>query len=369
MLFFEHKLFSQVTGITMRLTTFVFYPAVFVSSLFLIGCSNEAPPPPVKIQPAKVFTVGEQYQLTRELPGTVRAAQRSDLSFQVPGKIVEFSVKEGQQVAEGEVLGKLDDSDYQSTVNAARAERDQNKANFDRAEELIVDNFISQSDYDKIKASFDVSTANLERTEKALADTKMVAPFAGVVARTFVQNFEDIQAKQPILSLQNTTDLELVVSVSETLVARREQNPNLVLSAKFDAFPNRSFDLFIKEFATEADPQTQTFQVVVGFADKNVSSILPGMTATVSISQIDEASGPLVIPLVALVAGEGNASSVWKVGTDNRLTRRVVTTGALSGLDRIEIVSGLKAGDMIVAAGLSSLTEGKEIIPITEVSY
>lgn len=323
----------------------------------------------MKVQPAKVFTVGEQFSQSREIPGTVRAAQRSDLSFQVPGKIVEFSVKEGQQVAEGDVLGRLDDSDYQSTVNAARAERDKNKANFDRAEELIVDNFISQSDYDKIKASFDVSTANLERKEKAYDDTKMVAPFTGVVARTFVQNFEDVQAKQPILSLQDTTDLELVVAVSETLVARRQKNPNMELSARFDALPNRVFNLYLKEFATEADPQTQTFEVVVGLTDKNVSSILPGMTATVTISQVDEVSGPLVIPLIALVAGEGNANSVWKVGAGNKLTRQVVTTASLSGVDRIEIISGLIPGDRIVTAGLSSLTEGKEITPIAEVSY
>ena len=93
----------------MRLTTFICSTAVF-AGLFLVGCSQEAPPPPVNIQPAKVLILGEQFRRTREIPGTVRAAQRSDLSFQVPGKIVEFSLKEGQNVTEGDVLGKLDDS-------------------------------------------------------------------------------------------------------------------------------------------------------------------------------------------------------------------------------------------------------------------
>ncbi len=352
----------------MRVTTFL-YSIVALFCLFLVGCSKEAPPPSVNIQPAKVLVLGEQFRRTREIPGTVRAAQRSDLSFQVSGKIVEFSIKEGQKVSQGDVLGRLDDSDYLSNLNAARAEQNKNKANFDRAEELIVDNFISRSDYDKIKASLDVSVSNLERTEKAYADTKMIAPFTGVIARTFVQNFEDIQAKQPILSLQDTTDLELVVSVSETLVARRQENPNLALSAKFDALPGRVFDLYIKEFSAEADSQTQTFEVVAGIKDKNVSSILPGMTAIVTISQIDQSTGPLVIPLVALVAGEGDASSVWKVGPDNKLTRQIVTTGSLTGADKIEITSGVIAGEMIVTAGLSSLVEGKEIIPITEVAY
>ena len=81
----------------MRVTTFL-YSIVALFCLFLVGCSKEAPPPSVNIQPAKVLVLGEQFRRTREIPGTVRAAQRSDLSFQVSGKIVEFSIKEGQKV-------------------------------------------------------------------------------------------------------------------------------------------------------------------------------------------------------------------------------------------------------------------------------
>jgi RND family efflux transporter MFP subunit len=346
------------------------FTMVFVA-FFLASCSEDVPPPAVVIQPAKVMTVGEQFQLTREIPGTVRAAQRSELSFQVAGQIVELDVKEGQEVVEGAVLGRLNDSDYQSAVNAAVAERDKNKSNFERAKELIVDNFISQVDFDRTKAAFDISTANLERAEKALADTRLVAPFSGVIAKTLVENFEDVQAKQPILSLQSSGELEIVVALSETLVARREEGANIEVFARFDALPDRQFELFIKEFAAEADPQTQTFEVVVGLADKNVSNILPGMTATVNVTRTDsdENAGPLVVPLVAVVAGEGDAASVWKVNADNKVQKQVVVTGQLVGEDEIEISSGLTMGDIIVTAGISSLTDGKEITPITELKY
>lgn len=344
--------------------------SLLLVSLLLAGCSEPAPPPPIQIQPAKVMTVGERHQTSRQIPGTVRAAQRSELAFKVPGQIVEFDIKEGQPVSEGDVLGRLDDSDFQSTVNAARAERDKNKANFNRAEELIIGNFISESDYDKIKATFDISTANLERVEKAYADTRLVAPFSGVVAKTFVENFEDVQAKQAILSLQNPGELEIVVAISETLVARREGRDNLDVFARFDALPGRKFELFIKEFAAESDPQTQTFEVVVGISDRNVTNILPGMTATVNVTRNDNAvSGPLAIPLIAVVAGEGDVSSVWKVNADNTVQRQAVVTGALVGKDQIEIVSGLATGNIIVTAGISALTDGKEINPISEVRY
>jgi len=342
-----------------------------VITLFLNGCSEEAPLPPLTIQPAKVITVGEEFKIVREIPGTVRSSQRSDLAFQVPGQIIEFVVKEGQQVAAGELLAELDNSDYKSTVDAARAQRDNNESNFNRAEELIVGSFISKSDYDRIKAAYDVSTANLQQAEKALADTRLIAPFSGVVARTFVEKFEDIQAKQAILSLQNPGSLEIVVSISETLVARRDERAELDLYARLDSLPDRKFALFIKEFAGEADPQTQTFEVVVGISDDNVTNILPGMTAIVNVSRTDlvEADKPLLIPLIAVVAGEGDAAAVWKVDEDNKVHRQIVATGELVGADQIQILSGLEIDDVIVTAGLSALVDDKQIKPISKVTY
>jgi multidrug efflux system membrane fusion protein len=340
-------------------------------TFILVGCSQEVEPPPLPVQPAKVMTVGEQYRLKRELPGIVRAAQRSELAFQVQGQIVVFDMKEGQQVAEGDVLGSLNNSDFKSTVNAATADRNKNQANFDRAEELIVGNFISRSDYDQIKAAFDISAARLETAEKALADTKLVAPFSGVVAKTYVQNFEDVQAKQPILSLQNPGELEIVVAISETLAVRRDTAGNLDLYARFDALEGRKFDLYVKEFAAKADPLTQTFEVVVGISNTDDTNILPGMTAIVSVSRTytDEAQGPLVIPLVSIVSGKGGASSVWRVKADNTVQRQSVVTASLVGEDQVEVTGGLDIGDVIVTAGVSSLVDGKEINPISKVSY
>jgi RND family efflux transporter MFP subunit len=342
-----------------------------VIALFMNGCAEEAPLPPPAIQPAKVITVGEEFKIVREIPGTVRSAQRSDLAFQVPGQIVEFVVKEGQQVAAGELLARLDESDYKSNADAARAERDKNQSNFTRAEELIVGSFISQSDYDQIKAAYNVTTANLQQAEKALADTRLVAPFSGVVARTFVENFEDVQAKQAILSLQNPDALEIVVNISETMVARRDERAELEMYARMDSLPDRKFALFIKEFSAEADPKTQTFEAVVGIADDNVTNILPGMTTIVNVSRTDLVGDnqPLLIPLAAVVAGEGDASAVWKVDEDNKVHRQIVATGELVGTDQIQIISGLEIDDVIVTAGLSALVDDKQIIPITKVAY
>jgi RND family efflux transporter MFP subunit len=340
--------------------------------LIVASCQEQESQEPRAVRPAKVITVGERSAMSREIPGTVRASQRVDLAFQVAGRIVEFRVKEGQVVAEGELLARLDDSDFQSAVNAAEAEADKNSANFDRAKELIVKQFVSQTDYDRIKAAYDVSVANLEKAQKALNDTRLTAPFSGTIARTLVENFEDVQAKQPVLSLQDQGELEIVVAISETLIARRDDRAQVSLKARFDALPEQTFDLYIKEFATEADPRTQSYEYVLGIKDKNLANLLPGMTATVNAKRLDtdsETASELVIPLTALVAGAEGESSVWAVASDNTVKRHAVVTGQLVGADQIEIVSGISRGDIIVVAGTSALSEGMVVKPIGNVSF
>jgi RND family efflux transporter MFP subunit len=172
------------------------------------------------------------------------------------------------------------------------------------------------------------------------------------------------------LSLQDTGDLEIVVSVSETLVARRQAVAQVSLVARFDALPDRTFDLYIKEFATEADSRTLSFAYVLGISDKNIGNILPGMSAIVTATRFREsASGPMVIPLSAVVAGIDDAPSVWKVDASNSVKKHPVTVGRLVEADQVEINSGITPGDVIVVVGSASLTEGMQVNPVNEVKF
>ncbi len=294
--------------------------SLILASSLLIGCGKkdavEAEP---VVQPVKVVTVGgERSELSRDLPGTVRSSKRVNLAFQVQGRLVEFPMKEGQEVEEGQLLAKLDDRDYRSSVSAARAEVVKNKANFERAKDLLKKNFISQAEYDRLKAALDVSVANQEKAEKALEDSRLIAPFSGTVARTYVENFEDVRAKEQILSLQDKRSLEIVVDVSETIIARRSETAEIKATAKFDAIADRNFDLYIKEFSTEANEETQTFQYVLGI-EGDTATILPGMTANVTVARVGDSfvDNSFVLPISAIVAGENDQASVWRLSDKN----------------------------------------------------
>ena len=284
----------------------------------------------------------------------------------------DLPLKEGQEVQKGEVLGRIDDRDYRSNLSAARAELTKTKANFKRAEGLLVKKFISQAEYDKLKAALDVAKSNTDKAKKALDDAELKAPFSGTIAKRYVENFQDIQAKQAVISLQDNSQLEVIVNISESLVSRRsEEEGSLKISARFEAFPQQQFDLYVKEFSTEADSQTQTFEIVLGMDDTKGISLLPGMTAKVFVKRLNtnEASNTHLLPMHAVVADEKNNPFVWAVDTSNNsVQKKTVSMGELKGKDSIE-VTGLEVGDTVVIGGVTKMREGKIIRPIEKVEY
>lgn len=342
-----------------------------IGLFILTACTEKAAPPEQVIQPVKVFQVQTGGTLTRDIPGIVRASQRVDLAFQVPGRLVKFDIKEGQSIKEGQLIGALDNTDYKASLDAARADAAQAKANYDRAQELIEKDFISKMDFDKLKAGYEIARSNLAKAEKAFRDTQLIAPFSGVVARKYVDNFEEVQAKQPIISLQDKDNLELVVNISENLLARAKDadRAHLKVAAHFDALPDQVFELFIKEFTTEANATTQTFQYVLGIKDRKGINLLPGMTANVTVSNSAAVAQAPTIPLKAVAAGQGDEKIVWLLDSENKVHPQVISLGLPVGSNRIQVTSGLKPGDVIAVAGLSALTDGLQVKPITEVRY
>ncbi len=353
---------------------------LLLASVLLTGCGREQATPVEEVaRPVKVITLGSpETGLARTFPGTVRAAERADLAFQVSGKLIELEAKEGDEVKAEQVLARLDPRDFESTVKAAQAQFLEAKSNYERGQELVKDGFISKVDFDRLRARFDTTSADLAKAKKALDDTYLKAPFSGRVARRFVENFQEVQAKQNILSLQNLAVLEVVVDAPERLIAtRRQTDPNtLRIVGTFESLPGREFDLVIKEFATVADPRTQTFQYVLVMPKPEGANILPGMTANVTVTRPETAAGEdfhpegFTIPALAVFADEAGRSHVWVVNPQtDTVHKRPVTTGELTGTASITIVEGLKPGETIAIAGVSQLREGVKIRPVTEILF
>jgi RND family efflux transporter MFP subunit len=305
----------------------------------------------------------------REFPGRVRASERVDLAFQVSGSLQELPATQGEAVKAGELLARLDPRDFQSDVDAARAELEKTQADFDRAASVLDEGFISQAEYDEIKSRRDIAASRLATAEKALKDTELRAPFAGVVATRYVENFTEAQAKEPIVSLQDVSNLELVVDVPERIVARIEREIRAELVARFDALPGQQFPVTVKEYTTEADPETQTYEFVLVMPRPEEATILPGMTVTVTARRPEavpeSAAASFLVPAAAVVADPAGRPFVWVLDrADRTVHKRVVQTGQLTGTASIEIIAGLRTGDAVVVTAAPRLREGLAVQPM-----
>lgn len=346
--------------------TYLFFP-ILLFALFALGCKEEAAPPmPQPIKPVKLFAIAAgSEELRVSLPGRVRAAKRSELSFKVSGPLEELPVIEGQLVKKGETIARILPRDFETSLAEARARELQAEQQYRRYKDLYTKRQASKADFDRFRASRDVARAKLEDARNALNDTNLVAPFDGVIAKKYVENFEKVQAKQPIVYLQQVDQLEVLVDVPELMMAQFREAPLIKVTTEFDAIAGKSYPLTVKEFSTAADPATQTYQVVLALAQPEEANILPGMTAKVTVTTEEEEAQPRIqIPAIAVLNDSDGNNYVWVFNKESRtVTKRIVELGKLAGTSNALVADGLVGGEEIVMAGVTQLAEGMEVRP------
>ena len=340
----------------------------------LTACQQQVEEREPVVRPVRILTIGGPASGRKlSYAGEIRAGETADLGFEVPGRIVEFLVIEGQEVEKGDLLARLDPADFQAQLDQADATFRQAETTYERFKEIVERGAVSRQDLDLRKRNFEVAEADLAKAQKAVNDTRLVAPFAGNIGRTLVDNFVNVQAKQPVLVLQDTTKLEVVITVPEQDWSRA--NPNLTKEERTElvtpmvslsTFPDREFPARISELATVADPVTRTFEVRARLDNPPDVTIMPGMTANVSITVPEGgtsggADKAVIVPANVVVSDDQGNSTVWKIDPDTMtVSRAQVQLGDLAGGD-VRVLSGLNAGDRIATSGVHNLREGMQV--------
>ena len=350
-------------------------PRILATSmtLVLIAACSEPPAPAVEetSRPAKLHTVsatgGDQF---RSFPGEVRATDVAELAFRVAGELIEFPATRGKKVAQGELLARLDSSDYEASRDEAQAQYDLAKAQFDRVAELVERQLISQADYDQRLALMKVRQSDLTRARNNLDYTRIYAPFDGVIARRLSENYESVAAGQVVMILQTGKMIDVTVDVPESIIAHIErteiQTEPGPVKVRFDSIGNQTFDAYYKEHEAQADSATLTYKVTVSLPIPEGINVLPGMSATViaNIGKLFESQDQgMVVPIEAVFSAEEEALNaedkyVWVVDPETmRAARKAVQVGQLSG-SSIAVLNGLNEGDVIISAGVNAVQEG-----------
>jgi RND family efflux transporter MFP subunit len=346
----------------------------------LASCGSEAPEPREVIRPIKIQTItGNAGGRSIAYAGRVEAGETADLGFEVRGRIVELAVIESQQVRRGELLARLDPADFQSNLDKAEADLRSARSTFDRFAELVERGAVSRQEFEDRKRNLDVAVAARDTARKALDDTRLLAPFDGMIGRTYVDNFVNVQAKQPVVLLQNLTKLDVVITVPEQDLANggsardatlEERSARINPQVSLSSLPGRSFPAVVTELSTLADPVTRTFEARVTMDNPPDASILPGMTANVTITvpaKLDgEAAAAVLLPATAVLADDDGNPTVWKVDPASMtVSRAPVTLGELGG-NQVRVLSGLAAGDRVAVSGVHNLREGMTVRALGE---
>lgn len=343
-------------------------------------------PPPVGVEADPAME--EQWDITLSAVGTVKAVNGVDITTEASGLIKEIYFASGQEVEEGDVLIQLDDEVEQANLKSFKAQYRLAKINFDRDSRLMRSNAISRIEFDKVEAQLADMKAQVERTEATIAQKKIKAPFAGRLGLRQVNVGEFINSGDDIVTLQALDELLIEFSVPEYFTPKLYVGQKLRFTVT--AFGQRVFEATISSINAKVDETTRNIQVQGNFLN-DTGKILPGMFANVSII-LEEQKSVTTVPQTAVsyslygdsvfvvseqdlnlktpettldIFGlEIDLSKIHKMEVPPErglaVSRRYVKLGERQG-NRVSIVDGVAAGELVVTAGQLKLNNGTRV--------
>ena len=329
--------------------------------------------------------------------GYVVARRQATVSAKVTGKVAEVLIEEGMSVKVGQVLATLDASTTtrqlelsQQQAAAARSELTQIKVRLaeaqrsaKRAEQLRTDKLISEAELDTLQSTaaalqaqldasqsqVNVADANVRVQRQNIDDLTVRAPFAGVVISKDAQPGEMISpisagggfTRTGIATIVDMDSREIEVDVNEAFINRVSDGQKA--EAVLDAYPDWTLPCHVISIVPAADRQKATVKVRIGF-DQLDPRILPDMGVKVrfldntTADAITSPSSAVELPASTVFDADGKRY-VWRV-VDSTVERVAVSTGTLRD-DRIEILSGISAGDSVVVLPSDELQDGGKV--------
>ncbi|WP_170294657.1 efflux RND transporter periplasmic adaptor subunit [Roseospira navarrensis] len=358
----------------------------------LTACDDPATPaaetggePRDLVRPARIAAVEPADRVeVHEFAARTKAVQVVDLSFRVAGLMEALPVNEGELVPEGTLIARLDPTPYERRVREAEVNLTSAQQDFERKRQLVSQNAVSQRAFDDAKNALDLAEVALEQARQDLDYTTLTAPFDAIVSRRLTETFTNVQAREPVVRLQDVSEIRVSADVPEYLIARHGDERGIDVEAVFPFLDDRTFPLSFREISTEADDVAQTYRVEYGMPRPSDVHILPGMTATMRahVRRDRALEDALAIPPGALVPDGPSAHDattpadpettpedtffVWVVsGEDGAVSRRPVTLAHITN-DTAFVTEGLTAGDRVVTAGVHHLRDGMRVRPLGE---
>ena len=347
---------------------------------FMALRKRPATPVAVVEKPAQVLeflpgdiAVAQVEALRQVLPmsGALRALNQVAVKAKVAGEVKEVLVRAGEAVTLGQVLIRMDTSEYQAKVEQAKGSLVASRGQLDIATKsrdnnlaLLDKGFISRNAFDNAASQFDIAKANvdtargaLDVAQKALNDTVIKAPMAGLVSTRTIEPGEKVSVDNKLLDVVDLRQMELEAPVPTADILKVKLGQEVLV--RVEGLPDAVAGKVVR-----INPATQSGSrsIMVYVRIDNPDNLLrAGMFADASLT-LDKRDAVLTVPTTA-IQNEGDKAYVYTI-EDGKLARRNVVAG-LRGVDSkgnaVEISSGLQDGARIVKANLGNLNAGTPV--------
>jgi RND family efflux transporter MFP subunit len=288
--------------------------------------------------------------------GDIEGCKTIKLGFMVAGKINYIAGPEGSLLKTGQLVASLYSENYSIAKEIADANLNQLRDEYMRLEQMYKQKSVSDGDFSKISNALKVADAQQRLQAKNLADTRLYSPLTGVLLKRNAEVEEIIGTGLPLFIVSDIYKVNVSASIpeSELRYLSKKQTANVHVLSLDSTFTGN-----IVEIGSVADPSTRTFTIKIELENQQLL-LRPGMTAEVDITT-DSIGEKLFVPVETVLHDIENSSYIYVIDSlKNKAFKRDVALGTITGND-IEIISGLRDGELVVVDGQHKLTNGTTV--------
>lgn len=289
------------------------------------------------------------------LVGTLAANEWVEIKAELEATVVEIGFDEGKPVTKGQLLFRLDESKLTTALAEAEVNLKLSKVNYDRAQQLLRDKTISQQEFDQLASRYESMQAAIAVRQRELKDTKIHAPFAGVMGARSVSSGQVIKKDTVLGMLVDLDPVKVEVNVPERFLSLLKLDQTIEL--RVAAFAGRKFKGLVYFIAPQVDTNTRTALVKAKIANADFA-LKPGMFANLDLT-LQLRADAVIVPEPAIMVNADRAM-LYIVDKDSNAQLRPVKLGVRQA-GVVEILEGVEAGQLVIVEGTQKVRPGSKV--------
>lgn len=310
---------------------------------------------PVTIAEAEITDLSNSLTLV----GTIMAGSDVNIVAEAGGRILQLHANPGQYKSAGSVIAEIDSELRRASVMNAQAAYEKAKMDYDRMEKMFKEGVVNAMQMDQARYGFQAAEAQLIMSKRQLRDTKVTTPISGIINARMVDQGATVAINAVIANIVDISTLKVKVNVSEKDAFALKNGDKVIVTT--DVYLGVEFSGQVASIAPKAD-EAHTYPIEIRMSNSKQYPLKAGMFGKVSFTSIEK-SDALIIPRSALIGSIKNPKVF--VIKDGKAELRDVQTGADAGI-KLEIISGLQAGESIVTNGQNNLRPGSKVTIINK---